>query len=154
MLKISGNPGISRCGHGFGPDVLTILLQELSRTLSRAFPSLSHSWEASRILPPAPSSSPSRRRGSGRCFLFTFYPRRRFAPETDPSKPSKTEFFRFAGSLHLPPFAHRNKKSTRFLSKSGAFVWLRGKDLNQRPPGYEPDELPAALPRDIYLACK
>ena len=30
---------------------------------------------------------------------------------------------------------------------------LRGKDLNQRPPGYEPDELPAALPRDISLAC-
>ena len=26
---------------------------------------------------------------------------------------------------------------------------LRGKDLNQRPPGYEPDELPAALPRDM-----
>ena len=29
------------------------------------------------------------------------------------------------------------------------FIWLRGKDSNQRPPGYEPDELPAALPRDI-----
>ena len=27
---------------------------------------------------------------------------------------------------------------------------MRGKDSNQRPPGYEPDELPAALPRDIY----
>ena len=23
--------------------------------------------------------------------------------------------------------------------------------MNQRPPGYEPDELPTALPRDIYL---
>ncbi len=29
--------------------------------------------------------------------------------------------------------------------------WLRGLDLNQRPSGYEPDELPAAPPRDIYL---
>ena len=23
--------------------------------------------------------------------------------------------------------------------------------MNQRPPGYEPDELPTALPRDIYV---
>lgn len=28
-------------------------------------------------------------------------------------------------------------------------IWLRGLDLNQRPSGYEPDELPTAPPRDI-----
>src|ERR1700680_4211717 len=47
--------------------------------------------------------------------------------------------------------AQRAQPPSRFLSTR---IWLRGLDLNQRPSGYEPDELPdCSTPRKHHSEC-
>ena len=36
----------------------------------------------------------------------------------------------------------KHKENSRFLCKIDCFLWLRGKDSNQRPPGYESVSIP------------
>ena len=62
------------------------------------------------------------------------------------------EYPRFRAK-NIPRTAISKKLPLLKLYQQRELIWLRGKDSNQRPPGYEPDELPAALPRDISLAC-
>ena len=63
--------------------------------------------------------------------------RRRRSPPLDRRHPSIDD---------IAPIAGRQK--TRPPSRAGFLNWLRELDLNQRPSGYEPDELPGcSIPR-------
>ena len=48
-----------------------------------------------------------------------------------------------------PCFSYIQKKKNSHLFGDCFLFWLRRQDSNLRPPGYEPDELPTALLRDI-----
>ena len=47
------------------------------------------------------------------------------------------------------PFNIKKLEKHRISIRNPVFLWLRRQDSNLRPPGYEPDELPTALLRDI-----
>ena len=57
------------------------------------------------------------------------------------------EIEEFFFELFDPQNARKSPETLRFQD----FLWLRRQDSNLRPPGYEPDELPTALLRDIWL---
>ena len=40
------------------------------------------------------------------------------------------------------PFVSENKYTKNPTAYAIGFLWVQGPDLNRRPPGYEPDELP------------
>ena len=54
-------------------------------------------------------------------------------------------FAEISFELFDPKKARKSPEIVRFQD----FLWLRRQDSNLRPPGYEPDELPTALLRDI-----
>ena len=73
--------------------------------------------------------------------------------------PEQAELFkklnnRKCEAMFYPHFEYPNPKDKKVDVTKISYIhpiWLRRLDLNQRPSGYEPDELPTAPLRDIFF---
>ena len=73
--------------------------------------------------------------------------------------PEQAELFkklnnRKCEAMFYPHFESHNPKDKKVDATEISYIhpiWLRRLDLNQRPSGYEPDELPTAPLRDIFF---
>ena len=66
------------------------------------------------------------------------------------SNPQNVPIYCFAHGFNTS-FLPKKLEKHRISFEIRCFLWLRRQDSNLRPPGYEPDELPTALLRDIRL---
>ena len=87
--------------------------------------------------------SAARRRSADEEFGLIFALAAEMSPKKNGEKTTNHEYFR--------PKTKREKRKKRLVIQeiTSLCLWLRRQDLNLRPPGYEPDELPTALLRDI-----